>query len=157
MRGAAPISSDAEKNVAVSTDIERNDRDGQVTPESSSAEEASTQEQVGRSAALMSVLVVVSRLTGFLRIVGPYIEPHIAVRTSKTSHPPDLGTCCKLTVFCRVDYLVINTVRASCRRQGLYRNRIYIYYRELLGYYFLFLLIAACQQQSRYRRYSQNF
>lgn len=82
MRGAAPISSDAEKNVAVSTDIERNDRDGQVTPESSSAEEASTQEQVGRSAALMSVLVVVSRLTGFLRTWGQAYAIGVTVMAS---------------------------------------------------------------------------
>ena len=44
--------------------------------------EASTQEQVGRSAALMSVLVIVSRLTGFLRTWGQAYAIGVTVMAS---------------------------------------------------------------------------
>ncbi len=50
-------------------------------PEPASAEQ-STQEQVGKSAALMSVLVVVSRLTGFLRTWGQAYAIGVTVMAS---------------------------------------------------------------------------
>lgn len=50
--------------------------------EAPSKSETSTQEQVGRSAALMSVLVVVSRLTGFMRTWGQAYAIGVTVMAS---------------------------------------------------------------------------
>ena len=52
------------------------------TPPSEEAAAPATQEQVGRSAALMSVLVVVSRLTGFLRTWGQAYAIGVTVMAS---------------------------------------------------------------------------
>lgn len=51
-------------------------------PRPRAARESDTQEQVGRSAALMSVLVVVSRLTGFLRTWGQAYAIGVTVMAS---------------------------------------------------------------------------
>ena len=53
-----------------------------AAPAAPAAPAASTQEQVGRSAALMSVLVIVSRLTGFLRTWGQAYAIGVTVMAS---------------------------------------------------------------------------
>lgn len=53
-----------------------------TTPVAPAAAQGSAQEQVGRSAALMSVLVVVSRLTGFLRTWGQAYAIGVTVMAS---------------------------------------------------------------------------
>ena len=53
-----------------------------AAPKTAERAEASTQEQVGRSAALMSALVVVSRLTGFMRTWGQAYAIGVTVMAS---------------------------------------------------------------------------